>query len=71
MGILHDTVTNPHDEYAEIKRKLDFFNVSSPGRDKLLKRKYELDNERMYLLRHPDGAERHDIGKDEQIHQRT
>lgn len=71
MGIPHQAVTNPEEEYEYVKCKLEFFNVSSPGRDRWLKRMYDLENERMYRLRHPEGAEMDDIGKNEQIHQST
>lgn len=63
MGILHNAVTNPEEEYKQVLNKLEFFNVASPGRDRLIKRKFELENERLHRMRHPDGCENHSKSK--------
>jgi hypothetical protein len=49
VGILYDKVTELEAERKQVQQRLEFFNVPSPGRDKLLQRSYEIGNEITYL----------------------
>ena len=57
MGILYDKVTELEDEKRRLEQRLEFFNVPSPGRDRIQKRAYEVGNELEYIRRHPEAAQ--------------
>lgn len=57
MGILYDKVTELEAERKELQQKLDFFNVPSPGRDRLQQRMHDVGNELLYIRKQPENKE--------------
>lgn len=57
MGILYDKVTQLEEERKQVQQRLEFFNVPSPGRDRLLQRSYEIGNELLYIQKQPENEQ--------------
>jgi hypothetical protein len=57
MGILHEAVTRLNEERQGLQNRLQFLNVRSDGREKVVKRLHEVDNEIKYIERYSKTGE--------------
>jgi hypothetical protein len=57
MGILHETIVKLNEEKHGLEDRLQFLNVRSDGRDKVVRRLHEVDNEIKYIERYSKTGE--------------